>query len=359
MSGLHFHPLRVRDVRPDAGDALIVCFDVPAELSEPFCFTPGQYLTLRHDIAGREERRSYSICSALDDGELRVGVRLVPGGVFSGWLHEHLKPGDALDVMPPQGRFTTPIDAQARRHLLGIAGGSGITPILSIAKTLLEREPGSRFTLVYGNKRSGSTMFKEELEDLKNRFLARLAIYPVFSREQMDAPLAMGRLDRAKIGELLRTVIDAKSLDAAFVCGPFGMNDEAEAALREADVAPDKIHIERFGVPPSAEEAALHRPKPGDARNARITVVRDGLTREVEFLADDPSILDAAARSGMDVPYSCKSGVCGTCRAKLVDGRVRMDRNFALEKGEVDGGFVLTCQSHPLTPQVTVSFDER
>src|SRR5881409_2960001 len=168
MSGLHFHPLRVRDVRPDAGDALIVCFDVPAELSEPFCFTPGQYLTLRHDIAGRDERRSYSICSALDDGELRVGVRLVPGGVFSGWLHEHLKPGDALDVMPPQGRFTT--------------------PILSIAKTLLEREPGSRFTLVYGNKRSGSTMFKEELEDLKNRFLARLAIYPVFSREQMDAP---------------------------------------------------------------------------------------------------------------------------------------------------------------------------
>jgi ring-1,2-phenylacetyl-CoA epoxidase subunit PaaE len=359
MSGLHFHPLRVRAVRPDAGDALIVSFDVPPDLSERFCFTPGQYLTLRHDIGGREERRSYSICAALDDGELRVGVRLVPGGVFSGWLHDTLKAGDALDVMPPQGRFTTPIDAAAKRHLLGIAGGSGITPILSIAKTVLERERLSRFTLVYGNRRSGSTMFKEELEDLKNRFVTRLAIYPVFSREQVDAPLNMGRLDRAKIGELLRTVIDARAIDAAFVCGPFGMNDEAEAALRDAGVAPEKIHIERFGIPPSAEEAALHRPKPGDARNARVTVVRDGLTREIEFLPDDPSILDAAARCGMDVPYSCKSGVCGTCRAKLVDGRVRMDRNFALEKGDLEAGFVLTCQSHPLTPQVTVSFDDR
>ena len=357
MSGLHFHSLRVRDVKPDAGDALIVSFDVPPELREPFRFTPGQYLTLRHDIAGREERRSYSICSALDDGHLRVGVRLVPAGVFSGWLHEHLKPGDALDVMPPQGRFTIPIDANAHRHLLGVAGGSGITPILSIAKTVLEREPGSRFTLVYGNKRSGSTMFKEEIEDLKNRFLSRLAIYPVFSREQVDAPLAMGRLDRAKIKALLSTVIDPTRIDAAFVCGPFGMNDEVQAALQDAGVR--EVHVERFGVPPSAEEIALHRPRAGDASAARVTVVRDGLTREVEFQPGDPSILDAAARSGMDVPYSCKSGVCGTCRAKLVSGLVRMDRNFALEQGEIEGGFVLTCQSHPLTPQVTVSFDER
>jgi ring-1,2-phenylacetyl-CoA epoxidase subunit PaaE len=359
MSGLHFHPLRVLAVRPDAGDALIVSFDVPQELSEQFRFTPGQYLTLRRTIDGREERRSYSICSALDDGELRVGVRLVPGGVFSGWLHENVKHGDTLEVMPPQGRFTMPIDAQARRRVLGIAGGSGITPILSIAKTLLEREPGSRFTLIYGNKRNGSTMFKEELEDLKNRFLTRLAIYPVFSREQVDSPLGSGRLDRAKLAELLGRVVDVSGMDAAFVCGPFGMNDEAEAALREAGMAPQRIHIERFGVPHTAQEIALHQPQPGDADGAQVRVVRDGLTREVDYLKDDISILDAAARTGMDVPYSCKSGVCGTCRAKLMEGEVRMDRNFALEKADLEAGFVLTCQAHPLTQKVVVSFDER
>ncbi len=360
MSGLHFHSLRVRAINPDAGDALIVSFDIPEDLAEHYSFTPGQYLTLRQTIGGREERRSYSICAALDDGELRVGVRLVPGGVFSGWMHEHLKHGDTLEVMPPQGRFTTRIDAHARRHVLGIAGGSGITPIISIAKSLLEREPNSRFTLIYGNKRSGSTMFKEELEDLKNRFLTRLSLFPVFSREQVDSPLGTGRLDRAKLGEILASgVVHLPGISEAFICGPFGMNDEAEAALRDAGLAPERIHVERFGVPPSAEEAALHAPRPGDARGAVITVVRDGLTREIEYLNDDPSILDAAARAGMDVPYSCKSGVCGTCRAKLMEGQVRMDRNFALEKGEVESGFVLTCQAHPLTDKVCVSFDER
>ena len=359
MSGLHFHPLRVRAIKPDAGDALIVSFDVPEALRDDYRFSPGQYLTLRQTIGGREERRSYSICAALDDGELRVGVRLVPGGVFSGWMHEHLKQGDRLDVMPPQGRFTLAVDATARRHVLGIAGGSGITPILSIAKTLLEREPHSRFTLVYGNRRSGSTMFKEELEDLKNRFLTRLSLYPVFSREQVDSPLGSGRLDRGKLGEILSGVVHVPGLSEAFVCGPFGMNDEAEAALKAAGLPAERIHIERFGVPPSAEEAALHAPRAGDAQGAVVTVVRDGLTREVEYRQDDVSILDAAARAGMDVPYSCKSGVCGTCRARLMEGQVRMDRNFALEKHDLDAGFVLTCQAHPLTERVRVSFDER
>lgn len=361
MSSLHFHELRVREVRPDTDEAMIVSFDVPAEAAEAFRFTQGQYLTLRHELDGQDVRRSYSICAGVDDGELRVGVRKVAGGLFSNWLHGHLKAGDMLQVMPPQGRFFVPLEPAASRHYLGIAGGSGITPILSIMKTVLAREPGSRFTLLYGNRRAASTMFKEELEDLKNRYLTRLALHHVFSDEQVDSPLNMGVMDRAKVAEFLRRLIDVGSVDHAFVCGPYAMNDEAEAALREAGLAEPRIHIERFGIPlqSAGDMARLHAPQAGDADNARVTVVRDGLTREIVFRQTDPSILDAAAAAGMDVPFSCKSGVCGTCRAKLLDGQVRMDRNFALEKHEVAEGFILTCQAHPLTPCVTVSFDER
>ncbi|WP_119157614.1 1,2-phenylacetyl-CoA epoxidase subunit PaaE [Caldimonas tepidiphila] len=358
---LHFHPLRVRDVRPDTDEAVIVSFDVPPELRDTFRFEPGQYLTLRGDVDGQDLRRSYSICAAPDDGELRVGVRRVPGGAFSCWINERLKPGATLQVIPPQGHFRVPLDPQARRHYLGIAAGSGITPILAIMKTVLAREPQSRFTLIYGNRTQKSTMFKEELEDLKNRYLTRLALHHVFSREHMDAPLNAGRLSREKLAEFLGRLVDPKGIDHAFVCGPWSVNDEAEAALRDAGVPPERIHVERFGVPvPDAREAAaLHRPQPGDAENARVVIIRDGLTREIEFRKDDPSILEAAGKAGLEVPFSCKSGVCCTCRAKVLEGRVRMDRNFALEKHEVEAGFVLTCQSHPLTERVVLSFDER
>lgn len=355
---LHFHPLKVTELRRDTDDALVLTLAVPRDHAGAYHFQPGQYLTLRATLGGQEERRSYSICSGLDDDHLRVGVRRVPGGVFSTWLHSQLKVGDAIEVLPPQGRFTL-APATAPRHVLGIAGGSGITPILSIARTLLAREPASRFTLVYGNRSLASTMFKEELEDLKNRHLTRLALHPVFSREQVDSPLASGRIDRAKIAALLATVVGPGRIAAAYVCGPHGLNDEAEAALREAGLPPAAIHIERFGVPPSAEEAALHAPRPGDAARAVVSVLRDGLTREVEFHEGDVSVLQAAARAGMDVPYSCKSGVCGTCRARLLHGQVRMDRNFALEPADLAAGFVLTCQAHPLTERVTVSFDDR
>lgn len=365
MTGLHFHPLRVRAVRPDTDEAMIVSFDVPAELGDLFRFAPGQYLTVKRDIDGQDVRRSYSICAGLDDGELRVGVRKVAGGVFSNWLHQRLQPGDTLEVMPPQGRFVVPaVEAAAPiatgRHILAIAGGSGITPILSIVKTQLMREPGSRCTLIYGNRRPASTMFKEELEDLKNRFLTRLAMHHVFSDEQMDSPLNQGVMNRDKIGEFLNTLVDVSKVDHAFVCGPYSMNDEGEAALLAAGLAPERIHIERFGIPlTSAGDALKAMPQPGDAPDAVITILRDGLTREVEFHERHASILDAAAAAGMDVPYSCKSGVCGTCRAKLLDGEVRMDRNFALEKAEVAAGFILTCQAHPLSPCVSVSFDDR
>jgi ring-1,2-phenylacetyl-CoA epoxidase subunit PaaE len=362
-SSVIFHPLRVREVLPDTAEAVVVAFDVPPDLREVFSFTQGQYLTLRKDIEGADLRRSYSICAGVDDGELRVGVRKVNGGVFSNWINAYLKPGDTINVMAPQGRFFVDLDPASRRHHVGIAGGSGVTPILSTMKTVLAREPKSRFTLIYGNRALKSTMFKEEIEDLKNRYLTRLTLHHVFSDEHTDAPLNMGVMNRDKIGEFLNSVVPAASIDHAFICGPFQMNDEAEAALLAAGVPEDRIHIERFGLAPQVGQqavgAVIHEAKPGDAEQAKITIIRDGLKREISFTKDQPSILDAASAAGLEVPFSCTSGVCGTCRAKLVEGQVRMERNFALDKNEVANGFVLTCQAHPITDRVTLSFDER
>ena len=360
-----FHPLRVRTIEPDTQEAVIVSFDVPPDLREVFGFTQGQYLTLRTDIEGQDLRRSYSICAGVDDGELRVGVRKVRGGVFSNWINAHLKPGDSVQVMAPQGRFFVPLDPASKRHHVGIAGGSGITPILSIMKTVLAREPLSRFTLIYGNRQLQSTMFKEELEDLKNRYMTRLVLQHVFSDEQTDAPLNQGVMNRDKIGTFLASVVPASGIDHVYVCGPFQMNDEAEAALLAAGVPEERIHIERFGVALPANAATttvgavLHEAQAGDAEQARIVIVRDGMQREISFRKGQPSILDAASAAGLEVPYSCTSGVCGTCRAKLLEGEVRMERNFALDKKEVASGFVLTCQAHPLTDRVVLSFDER
>jgi len=356
-----FHSLRVRNVQPDTSEAVIVSFDVPEDLRPVFGFTQGQYLTLRKDIEGQDMRRSYSICAGVDDGELRVGVRKVKGGVFSNWINANLKPGDTISVMAPQGRFFVPLEPSAARHHVGIAGGSGITPILSIMKTVLAREPNSRFTLIYGNRLLKSTMFKEEIDDLKNRYLTRLVLHHVFSDEQTDAPINMGLMNRDKIGEFLRALVPAGGIDHAYICGPFQMNDEAEAALLSAGVPEERVHIERFGVAqqPAAVGAVIHEARIGDAEEARIVIVRDGLRREIQFRRDQPSILDCASAAGLEVPFSCTSGVCGTCRAKVIEGEVRMERNFALDKHEVAAGFVLTCQAHPLTDRVVLSFDER
>ncbi len=358
-----FHPLRVRAVLPDTAEAVVVSFDVPDDLREVFSFTQGQYLTLRKDIDGQDLRRSYSICAGVDDGELRVGVRKVKGGVFSNWINANLQAGDLINVMAPQGRFFVPIEPQSRRHHLGIAGGSGVTPILSTMKTVLAREPLSDFTLIYGNRQLQSTMFKEEIEDLKNRYLTRLVLHHVFSDEHTDSPLNQGVMNRDKIAEFLNSVVPAASIDHAFICGPFQMNDEAEAALLAAGVPEERIHIERFGIANQAPQqqvgAVIHEALPGDAPTARIAIIRDGLTREFPFTKHQPSILDAASAAGLEVPFSCTSGVCGTCRAKLVEGEVRMERNFALDKAEVAAGFVLTCQAHPLSERVVLSFDER
>ncbi len=364
-----FHPLRVRTVEPDTSEAVVVGFDVPTELREVFGFIQGQHLTLRRTVDGQELRRSYSICAGVDDGDLRVAVRKVKGGVFSNWINAELKPGDTLDVMAPQGRFYVPLDANARRHFVGIAGGSGITPILSIMKTVLTREPLSRFTLLYANRTLQSTMFKEELEDLKNRYMTRVVLQHVFSDEPTDAPLNMGLMNRAKLAEFLGSVLPPKGIDHVFICGPFQMNDEAEAALLAAGVPEERVHIERFGIAPAAAAAGsattvgvgavVHQAQPGDAEKSRVVMVRDGFRREFDFQRQQPSILDAASAAGMEVPFSCTSGVCGTCRAKVLEGQVRMERNFALDKAEVAAGFVLCCQAHPLTERVVLSFDER
>ncbi len=357
-----FHSLRVRSVQPDTPEAVIVSFEVPADLREVFGFTQGQYLTLRHQIDGQDLRRSYSICAGIDDDELRVGVRKVQGGVFSQWINDHLQPGDTIQVMAPQGRFFVPLQPDASRHHVGIAGGSGITPILSIMKTVLAREPLSRFTLIYGNRRLASTMFKEEIEDLKNRYLTRVVLHHVFSDEHTDAPINSGLMDRDKIGQFLRTLLPAADIDHAYICGPFQMNDEAQAALLEAGVPEERVHIERFGIAQQASApvgAVVHEARPGDAELARVVIVRDGLRREIEFRRDQPSILDCASAAGLEVPFSCTSGVCGTCRCKVLEGDVRMERNFALDKHEVAAGFVLACQAHPMTERVVLSFDER
>ena len=357
-----FHPLRVCAIEPDTAEAVIVSFEVPAELRESFGFIQGQYLTLRTTIDGQDLRRSYSICAGVDDAHLRVGVRRVNGGVFSNWINTTLKVGDTLQVMVPQGRFHVPLDPASHRHYLAIAGGSGITPILSIMKTVLAREPHSRFTLLYANRTLQPTMFKEEIEDLKNRYLTRVALHHVFSGEETEAPLNMGLMNRTKVGDFLRALVPATAVDEAFICGPFQMNDEAQAALLDAGVPEERVHVERFGVALAADtkvDAAQHQAQAGDAESAQITIIRDGLQRVFTFGKDQPSILDAACAAGLEVPFSCTSGVCGTCRAKCTEGEVRMERNFALDKNEVEAGFVLTCQCRPLSPRVVLSFDAR
>jgi len=352
-----FHCLRIAEVRRETPDSVSLAFTVPTELAADYRFVPGQHLALRARIDGEELRRSYSICSGLDDGELRVAIKKVAGGRFSPWVNENLKAGDAIDVMTPEGRFHAPLAPEHARHYVAFAAGSGITPILSLAKTILAREPRSRFTLIYGNRRQASVMFHEALEDLKDRYLSRFALYNVFSREEQEVDLFNGRIDAAKVRAFLDQLVPADTIDAAFVCGPSSMIDEVESALLGAGVPAAQVHVERFGTP---DAFAAATPEPvADAAEARVTLVIDGLRREVEFHREHASILDAGHAAGLDLPFSCKGGMCCTCRAKLIEGQVKMRKNFALEPVDVAAGFVLTCQSYPLTERVVLSYDDR
>lgn len=351
-----FHRLRIREVRRETPECVSLAFDVPADLAAEYRFVQGQHLNVRAVLDGEEVRRSYSICSGVDDGELRVAIKKVPGGRFSVWANERLSAGDAIDVMTPEGRFFTPLDSAQGKHYVAFAAGSGITPVLSLARTILAREPRSRFTLVYGNRRLASTMFHEALWELKDRYLARFVIYNVFSREAQEVDLFNGRIDAAKTRAFLDTLIPAAGIDEAFVCGPASMIDEVEAALIEAGVPREHVHVERFGVPGAAANAPVDD---ADAAEAKVTLVVDGVRREIDFHRGQHSILEAGRAAGIDLPFSCQGGMCSTCRAKLLEGEVKMAKNYALEPHEVAAGFVLTCQSYPLTERVVISFDDR
>jgi ring-1,2-phenylacetyl-CoA epoxidase subunit PaaE len=351
-----FHRLAVHDLRREAPDAVSLSFAIPKELSDAYSFVPGQYLTLRTMMDGEEVRRSYSICSGPDDGELRIAVKKVDGGAFSNWAADELKAGDQLDVMTPTGRFGVAHAPDEARVYAGFAAGSGITPILSIARGVLAREPRSRFFLFYGNRSTGGMLFREALEELKDRFMQRFSVFHVISGEEQDIPILHGRLDGEKVRVLLRSLVPAASVDHVFICGPTGMSEDVEATCREVGIAGDRIHVERFvsefGGRPRAKKTipASARPK------AIAALVIDGKRREIP-VAEDESILDAALRAGMDLPFACKGGMCSTCRAKLVEGEAQMEANYSLEPWELKAGFILTCQARPVSDKVVVDYD--
>lgn len=357
-----FHLLPVRDVRKELPDCVSVAFEVTPEMEAAFRFRAGQYLTLRTTIDGEEVRRSYSICSAPTNGELRVAIKQVSDGKFSSWANTALQKGDVLEVLPPDGRFTVRHPPKVRKQYLAVAAGSGITPILSLLTEILHTEPDSEATLIYGNRTRGSILFRETLEGLKNTFMQRLRIYHVLSREAMDVPLFNGRIDGQKMRDFFRNLVQPAAIDEAFICGPEEMILSVRDVLQEAGLADDRIHFELFTATGAAavrkEKISVLSQEDAEVKS-RVRITLDGITTEMELAYGGESILDAALKAGADLPYACKGGVCATCRAKLTEGEVEMDLSYGLEKDEIAKGFVLTCQSHPRTPFVAVDFDQR
>jgi len=350
-----FHRLHIEEVKRETADAISLTFAIPAELKADYAFSPGQYLTLRSLVDGEDIRRSYSICSGPDDGELRIAIKRVDGGSFSDWATKKLKAGDEIDVMTPTGRFGIALSPGEARILVGFAAGSGITPILSIIRSALSREPKSRFFLFYGNRSTSDMLFGEELADLKDRFLDRFSVFHVLSQEVQDIELLNGRLDAEKVRILLSRLVPMASIDHAFICGPSGMSETIEALLRDGGISPDRIHVERFvsafGGKPKAPVALA-----ATASHKTAVLIVDGQRKEVP-VAEGEAVLDAALRAGVDLPYACKGGMCCTCRAKLIEGQAEMDANYSLEPWEMKAGFILTCQAHPVSERVTIDYD--
>ena len=352
-----FHALRVADLRRETADAVSIAFAVPPDLVEDYRFKGGQYLTLRRTIEGQEVRRSYSICSGPDDGELRIAVKRVDGGLFSEWANSGIQAGDTLEVMTPTGRFGVIPAPDAGMTYACFAAGSGITPVLSIVRGVLGRERDSRVFLFYGNRSTGDMLFREALEELKDRYMGRLSVFHVLSGEQQDVPVLNGRLDMEKVQLLLRHLVPAEAVDHAFICGPTGMIDEVGATLADLGLRPDQIHVERF----VSALGGKPRPKPTPVQNATpyatAGLVVDGRRTDVP-VAEGESVLDAALRAGLDLPYACKGGMCSTCRARVLDGTAEMTLNFSLEPWEIEAGFVLTCQAHPTSRSVVIDYDQ-
>lgn len=353
----HFYKLRVAEIVPETDEANSIRFEVPEGLEDAFRFKAGQHLSVRADIGGEEVRRNYSLCVAPHEGQLTVTVKRIVGGVFSNWVGDNLKSGDTLDVMTPHGSFTVDFDPAQKRRYVAFAGGSGITPVMSLIKTALATEPDSRFTLFYGNRDSNSVIFLEGLAALKDRYLGRFELYHFLSDEEGDVELFNGMLDRETCDEALDHLVDdAQAVDAWFICGPGPMMDAAEAALTDRGVAKDRIHIERFlAGRPSAALAAQMAQLQEKAAGLTLSVTLDGRTRKVEFT--EANILDSARESGLPAPFACKAGVCATCRAKVTKGKVEMAARYGLTDEEIAAGYILTCQSVPVGEGVAVDYD--
>jgi ring-1,2-phenylacetyl-CoA epoxidase subunit PaaE len=354
-----FHELKVKDVRRETVDCVSVAFDIPGELQENYQFKAGQYLTLRETINNEDIRRSYSICSGVNDGELRVAIKKVDGGVFSTWANESLKVGDIMQVMTPMGAFTPELNTGKKKRYFLVAAGSGITPVLSIAKTVLTTEPQSEVTLLYGNRWFNTIIFRDELEDMKDRFLGRFRVFHVLSGEPNEIQLFHGRIDGERCKGFGKHFIDLAATDEAFICGPEPMIRSVSEYLKSIGLDEDKIHFELFASPgqikPREEVAKAEVVDKGQL--CKVSVVYDGQQVDFDMPMNGMPVLDAAQRHGLDIPFSCKGGMCCTCRAHVDEGSVEMIVNYALEPGEVENGFVLTCQAKPTSERVVINFD--
>ena len=356
----HFHALTVKEVRKLTKDCVELTFNVPLPLKAVFQFTQGQYITLRKNIKGIELRRSYSICSSTLDDELMIAIKKMHGGVFSTYANEHIKKGDVIDVLPPMGNFYSALNGEEAKKYVAFAAGSGITPILSIIKTTLALEPKSSFTLIYGNRNIRSIIFKEELEGLKNKYMGRFSIMHILSREKTDTPIHFGRINGEKCRLLSQKYDDFLQADNFFLCGPAEMIFSLQLELKKIGVNEKKIHLELFSssspnkmILPTNLEEIKHQAM------SRVTIQSDGISIDFNLAYSGDSILDAALEQGLDLPFACKGGVCCTCKAKLIEGKVKMDVHYGLEPDEIAEGFILTCQSHPQSENVVVSFDKK
>jgi ring-1,2-phenylacetyl-CoA epoxidase subunit PaaE len=365
MSSSSFYELSIKKINPEAAGAVAITFEIPVQLRENFLFEPGQFLTVRTTIQGNDIRRNYSVSSPrsklIKKGELEIGIRPVQGGFFSNWAVTELRAGDKLKVMPPNGSFIS--RKPQAIHRIGFAAGSGITPILSIAATTLEEQFDSKFTLIYGNRKMSSVMFNESLQDLKDRFPDRFTMIHLFSQQVQEVDLFMGRIDDGKIKSILSTLISAKSMDEVFICGPEAMIEVAEKTLIDCGVPAQQIYSERFTTSTTqtlqvqADVEAVKKTA-STGKQIALTLILDGKEHMLNIRSDE-QLLDAALNAGLDLPFSCKAGVCSTCRCKVLEGHVTMDKNFTLESDEISQGFALSCQARATTEFLTISFDHR
>lgn len=360
---LHEYNVTVKNIVKETDTSVSVVFDVPENAREAFQYKQGQNITLIKAFDGKEERRSYSICNSVKDNAIRVGIKKIEGGLFSSWANDELKVGDTLQALPPSGHFYTELSEINEKHYLGVAAGSGITPILSILKTTLETEPKSTVTLLYGNQSTDTVMFLEEIENLKNIHMGRLDVFHILSRESQQAELLSGRIDSQKISLLLDSILPPNKIDEVFLCGPYEMVVNSKDVLMAAGVNSASIHTELFGAPEDLQQVnGSEKPELSEEERKSISqldVIIDAKTTQIELNRGGETILDAALKVRKDLPFACKGGVCATCKAKVVSGEVEMDINYSLSDEEVEAGFILTCQSHPVSEQVVVSFDEK